>query len=432
MNDILKEIKSAVKQNRVVVAVSGGPDSMCLLYLVKKVSSKVIVAHVNHNLRKESEKEEKMVQDFCNKNNLIFETTKIESYIGNIENYARKKRYEFFEKIIKKYDAKYLLTAHHGDDLTETVLMRLIKGLDLEKLVSFKEKTKRDNYILYRPLISKTKEEILSYCKDNKIPYKIDETNSQDTYTRNRIRKYILPYLKEENSQIHQNFLKFSKSLDELEEYVEKDVKKKKKEIYKDNKIDTDKFKQINSLLKKKIVYSILKDSYKEKISLIKEKNVNDIIKILECKKPNQMIDLPLNKKLIKAYTEAYIQNKSDNKTFNYTLKDEIKLRTNHIIKVVDSSEDTSNNTLRINSKEISLPLHIRNRKNGDKIEVKGLNGFKKVKDILIDEKIPKEKRNILPIVTDDRGIIIWIPGIKKSKFDVSNSKNYDIIIRYF
>ena len=367
MNDILKEIKSAVKQNRVVVAVSGGPDSMCLLYLVKKVSSKVIVAHVNHNLRKESEKEEKMVQDFCNKNNLIFETTKIESYIGNIENYARKKRYEFFEKIIKKYDAKYLLTAHHGDDLTETVLMRLIKGLDLEKLVSFKEKTKRDNYILYRPLISKTKEEILSYCKDNKIPYKIDETNSQDTYTRNRIRKYILPYLKEENSQIHQNFLKFSKSLDELEEYVEKDVKKKKKEIYKDNKIDTDKFKQINSLLKKKIVYSILKDSYKEKISLIKEKNVNDIIKILECKKPNQMIDLPLNKKLIKAYTEAYIQNKSDNKTFNYTLKDEIKLRTNHIIKVVDSSEDTSNNTLRINSKEISLPLHIRNRKNGDK-----------------------------------------------------------------
>ena len=432
MNDILKEIKNTIKQDKVVVAVSGGPDSMCLLYLIKKVSSNVIVAHVNHNLRKESKEEEKMVQDYCNKNNIIFETTKIKTYIGNTENYARKKRYEFFEKIIEKYDAKYLLTAHHGDDLIETVLMRLIKGLDIEKLVAFKDKTKRDNYTLYRPLISKTKDEILLYCKKNEIPYKIDETNLQDTYTRNRIRKYILPHLKEENSQIHKNFLKFSRSLDEIEKYVEKDVKKIKVDIYKNNKIDIEQFKKHSLLIKKKIVYSILKENYREKIILIKEKNVDDILKMIDSLKPNQKVDLPLNKEFVKSYNEVYIQTKKENNRFNYILKDEIKLHTNHIIKVVESSKDTSNYTLKISSKDVSLPLHVRSRQNGDKIEVKGLNGTKKVKDILIDEKVPKEKRNNVPIVTDDRGIILWIPGIKKSKFDVSNSKNYDIIIRYF
>ena len=102
------------------------------------------------------------------------------------------------------------------------------------------------------------------------------------------------------------------------------------------------------------------------------------------------------------------------------------------MIKIQGETTDNSNYTLKINSKEIKMPIHIRNKQPGDKITLKGLNKSKKIKEIFINEKIPKEKRNTWPVVTDDNGQIIWLPGLKKSKFDKSNNENYDIIMRYF
>ena len=214
MNDVLEDIKKQIKTETVVVATSGGPDSMCLLNLLKQNTKlNIICAHVNHKLREESEEEATMVKDFCTSNNITYEYYEITNYKGNTENYAREKRYRFFEKILKKYNSKYLLTAHHGDDLIETILMRIIRG-NLENLVGFKKLTKRNNYYIYRPLITKTKEDILKYCKNNKIKYAVDKTNFEDTYTRNRIRKYILPELKKENKNIHKNFIKLSNKIE--------------------------------------------------------------------------------------------------------------------------------------------------------------------------------------------------------------------------
>ena len=129
MNDVLEDIKKQIKAETVVLATSGGPDSMCLLHLINKNTNfKIVCAHVNHKLREESEEEAKMIQDFCTSNNITYEYFEITNYKGNIEYYAREKRYEFFEKILKKYNSKYLLTAHHGDDLIETILMKIIRG----------------------------------------------------------------------------------------------------------------------------------------------------------------------------------------------------------------------------------------------------------------------------------------------------------------
>ena len=148
MNDVLDDIKKQVKQDTVVVATSGGPDSMCILNLLKQNTKlNIICAHVNHKLREESEIEAKMVKDYCTSNNITYEYYEITNYKGNTENYAREKRYKFFEKILKKYNSKYLLTAHHGDDLIETILMRIIRG-NLDNLVGFKKITKRDNYYI--------------------------------------------------------------------------------------------------------------------------------------------------------------------------------------------------------------------------------------------------------------------------------------------
>ena len=102
MNDVLDDIKKQVKQDTVVVATSGGPDSMCLLNLLKQNTKlNIICVHVNHKLREESEIEAKMVKDYCTSNNITYEYYEITNYKGNTENYAREKRYKFFEKILK-------------------------------------------------------------------------------------------------------------------------------------------------------------------------------------------------------------------------------------------------------------------------------------------------------------------------------------------
>ena len=432
MNDVLEDIKNQIKSKTVVVATSGGPDSMCLLHLISQNTDlKIICAHVNHKLREESEKEAQMVKNYCTSNNITYEYYELTNYKGNTEAYAREKRYKFFEKIIKKYNSKYLLTAHHGDDLVETILMKIIRG-NLDNLVGFKKLTKRNNYYIYRPLIDKTKEEILNYCKNNNIKYAIDKTNFEDTYTRNRIRKYILPELKKENKYIHNNFIKLSNKIEEYEEYINKEVDNKIKDIYKEEIINIKKLNKEEKIMKEKILYKILKTIYKEDIKLIKQKHIDQILNTFYNKKPNIIIDLPLNKIFIKEYSKAKITNKIEKKEYNYILKDEIKLPNNHTIKVIKDIEDTSNYIIKLNTKEIKLPLHIRTKKQGDKIKIKGLNGSKKIKDIFINEKIPKQKRISYPILTDDNDNVLWIPGLKKSEFDKSKTKNYDIIIKYF
>ena len=437
MNEVIKDIKKEIPNNQtIIIATSGGPDSMCLINIINTLKEekkiKIICAHVNHQLREESKEEAQMVKKYCLSNNITYEYMEINEYKGNIENYARKKRYDFFEKLIKKYNAHYILTAHHGDDLIETMLMRISRGTRYKGYIGFTKKTKRDNYIIYRPLITKTKEEIIKYLKENNIKYAIDKTNFQDKYTRNRYRKYILKPLKKENKNIHKQFLKLSETIEMYEKYIYIKVKEVKNDIYKNNKIDIKKLNEQEKIIKQKVIYEILKEKYTNDITLIKDYHIDQIIKILENKKPNMEINLPKKYIFSKEYNYGKIIKHKGVKKYNYILNKEIKLPNNHIIKIVKEDNDNSNYCLKINSKQVKTPLHIRTRKKGDKIEIKGLNGSKKIKDIFIDEKIPIKKRETYPILTDNDDNILWIPGLKKSKFDVSKTENYDIIIKYF
>ena len=194
----------------IIVGVSAGPDSMALLHmLINNTSKKIICTHINHNVRKQSNEEEAFLKKYCIDNNIIFESMKITDYKeNNFENEARKKRYEFYEKILNKYNSHTLLLAHHGDDLIETVLMKIIRGSNLEGYAGIKTYSKQKNYTIIRPLLNLTKEDIIKYNQENKIKYYIDNTNNNDKYTRNRIRLNILPLLKKENKNIHMKFLK--------------------------------------------------------------------------------------------------------------------------------------------------------------------------------------------------------------------------------
>ena len=436
MNDILDKLKKEIPNNSsIVIATSGGPDSMVLLNLLstakKEKKLKLICAHVNHKLRKESNDEAKMVKNYCEKNKIIFEYMTIDEYQGNTENYARKKRYDFFEKLIKKYSSTYLLTAHHGDDLTETIIMRIIRGSSLKGYAAFSEITEKKDYKIYRPLITKTKEELLNYAKENNIPYAIDKSNDSDEYTRNRIRKYILPKLKTENKDVHLKFLEFSQNILETENYFKEVLKKIMPNIYKNNKLNIDLFLKEEPLIQTKIVQNILKNVYQNKIDLINTKHVNIIMHALKNKKPNIQLNLPNNKRFIKAYNYAWIEDYKNIEKYNLILKSKLDLPNNHIIEIISNTSDHSNYITKLNTKDFKLPLHVRTKKNGDKIILKGSNQTKKIKDIFINEKIPIKDRKLWPILTDDNDQVIWLPGLKKTKFDREKDQNYDIIIRY-
>ena len=437
MRNVYKYIESLnIKEHDYVVcAVSGGPDSMCLLHLLielKRIKKfNIICAHINHNLRIESNDEEVFVKNYCNQNGVIFEYMKILNYDNdNFHNDARNKRYNFFEQLINKYGAKYLFTAHHGDDLMETVLMRIVRGSTINGYGGFSIISDKDNYKVVRPLITVTKQEILDYNEENGIKYAIDKSNFKDVYTRNRYRKYVLPPLKNENKDVHLKFYTFSEYMIETGNYLKKTANQACREIYVDNKLDINKFKSYEHIIQVYIIFNILQINYQENLHLINKKHVDNIITLLNSNNVNKIISLP-NKVGIKSYEHFYITDIQKKEDFNIIFDNIINLPNGKTIESVKSSNQTDNNVIYLNSKEISLPMHVRYRLNGDKIKVKNMNSYQKINNIFINEKIPKQDRDKWPIVSDNNGEIIWLPGLKKSYLDSQNSGKYDIILKY-
>ena len=157
-NFLLNEI-GITYGDTVVVGVSGGPDSMALLHLLSQLKLEIdiyiVCAHVNHNVREESESEKLFIEKYCDNNQIIFESMKIEEYgDDNFHNEARTKRYTYFDSIVKKYDAKYLITAHHGDDLMETILMRIVRGSTFKGYAGFSKILDMGSYKILRPLFT--------------------------------------------------------------------------------------------------------------------------------------------------------------------------------------------------------------------------------------------------------------------------------------
>lgn len=417
----------------IVVGVSGGPDSMALLYILNQFKNKMdlnlICAHVNHNKRIESEQEKIDLENYCKENDITFEYIKVTNWgDDNFHNEARSVRYNFFEELVMNYGAKYLMTAHQGDDLIETILMRIVRGSSIDGYSGFEKVTKRNNYYILRPLIFYTKQDIYSFAQEKGIEYREDKTNESDNYTRNRYRKYILPKLKDENKLVHKKFIKFSEELYGASNFINKYVDNLLNKYYSNYVLDITYLINEEDYILKKVIYSVLYKVYKENINEINDQNITSIMKIIRSKKPNLSIDLKNNIIAVKKYNSLEIKNKIEETDYKIKLDSTIKTRFGNI-SIIPSSNLTNNYICYLNSNEIKLPLYIRNRKQGDFIEVLGLNGKKKVKDIFIDEKINKEDRNSYPILVDSNDTILWIPGIKKSKYDRLKMGKYDIIV---
>lgn len=433
--DVLKNLNLNIKKNTyLVVGTSAGPDSMALLhYLMTNTTSPLVVAHINHNKRAISIEEEDYLSTFCKKNNIIFESTTIKEYTeNNFENEARKKRYKFYEQILNKYNTKYLFLAHHGDDLVETILMKIARGSNLKGYAGIKTISKPNNYYIIRPFLEYTKKDLINYDKENNIKYYIDESNQDTTYTRNRYRKKILPLLKEENPNIHKKFLKYSKVLLEYNTYIDETLNSIYPLIISNNILNIEKLKIHHPFLQKNLLYKFLNNYYNNQDNIIKEKHIISILNIINNPKPNLIATLPQNTNIRKTYNHLYLekQNSTNNKEYKGLFKETFTID-NITIKTLKSSSTNGNDICKLDSSKINLPLYIRNKLPGDYIETLGLNGKKKIKEIFIENKIPKNKRDNYPILVDAKDQIIWLPNLKKSKFNSQNNEFYDIILGY-
>lgn len=420
------------KDEKIIVACSGGPDSMFLLHLLKENGYSCVCAHVNHKLRKESDEEYTFLQRYCDDNDIIFEGIELTDYVtGNFEHYARNFRYSFFKSLIDKYKTDYLFTAHHGDDLIETILMRLTRGSSLKGYSGFNKMSKRDGYQVIRPLVYLTKDDILRYNEENDIPYRLDYTNDLDDYTRNRFRHNVLPFLKEEDNLVHLRFLKFSEELKDTVNYIDEMINNKMKNLYVDNSLDLNKFKLEDEYIRRKIIYNILVLLYPDDLYLVNGNHIDEILKIINSQKPNVEMMLPNNIKIIKEYEKMHFNILfDDEKFYEYTLDNEVKLKQG-TIKVLLEDDSNSNYVIRLNSKNINLPIKVRSPLKGDIMQVKNMKGHKKINDIFIDMKVEKRFRGSWPVVTDVNGVILWLPGLKKSNFDIPIDEEYDIILKY-
>lgn len=426
------------KDDVVVLGCSGGPDSMALLDLLiefrKKLNISIVCAHVNHKLRAESDDEMVWLEQFCLKHKIIFEKMIINNYgDDNFHNEARNIRYNFFEELVYKYNAKYLMTAHHGDDLVETILMRIVRGSTLGGYAGFSKLVKKKDYSIVRPLVYVTKDEILSYDKKNNIEYAVDKSNFSDKYTRNRYRKMVLPFLKEEEPNVHLKFLKYSEMLFECERFLDGESSKLYKKLYNENYIDIDKFKMLDFIIQNKIINNLLEEYYEDDLILISDVHTDLIKSLIYSNRSNSVIYLPNAVKVVKSYNKLYFERETDQiDSYEIELLDYANLPNGKNIKAIEDADSNSNFYCRLNSSDVVLPLHVRTRRDGDRMKVKGLNGSKKVKDIFIDEKVPISQRDLWPVVVDSEDKIVWLPGLKKSKFDVSKNKKCDIILRYY
>ncbi len=434
----LKEEAGIRLRDTIVLGISGGPDSMALLKLMLKLKEElnlvIVVAHVNHNVRSQSDEEEEYLRNYCNEVGVIFESIKIDSWgDDNFENEARTVRYNFFDKIVHEYNAKLLMTAHHGDDLIETILMRIVRGSTLKGYSGFSKFVYKKDYTIVRPFISTTKDTLVKYCESENVKYYIDYTNFEDVHTRNRYRKYVLPFLKEEDENVNLKFLKFSETLLLYNDYVDREMNNVINKVFKDGVLSISKFNEVEYLIQTKIIYSILEKIYGDDLFIVTNTHVRLIFDLINGSKQNSVVHLPNNVKVIRAYGEVSFNfDDEELDIYEIEINDVVNLPSGKNIIRVSDSTDNSNNVIRLNSEEVTLPLYVRTRRDGDKIEVKGMKGRKKVSDIFIDCKISARDRLIWPVVCDSKDNIVWLPGLKKSKFDVENSEKCDIILKYY
>lgn len=430
MMDILKYLKEEylirnninLQNKKVVIAVSTGVDSMVLLHtfleLQKDSDFEVICAHVNHNKRLQSMEEEKYIRSFCEERNIKLYVKSLD-FSSNVENFqkaARDLRYDFFKEVLDLEKADYLALAHHGNDNMETILMRIIRGSSLMGYSGMSEVMNFHSYNIIRPFLGILKKDILEYQNVHKIKYYEDESNAKDLYTRNRIRKDVIPGLLLEGENVNSKFLEFSKTIKQAcselnkirDDFINEKIEKTDRYISFSKKD----LLSLSKYMQNEVVFEILKPCN------LGQNNIDEIFKLINSNKANIEVVYKKNLSFVKEYDKIYFffeELKKTDGNYSVIINGLGEYQINDTISIIVTKKSanyiTNMNSLWYNIDK--LPIIVRSRKPSDKIKLS--NGYKKVKDLLIDLKIGiLQRKNVLVVENRDNEILAVL-GIKKS-----------------
>lgn len=403
---IKDNIKNFIKKHNlsgtIIVAFSGGYDSMCLLDILNKLGEKLVAVHLNHNWRgKESLKEAENCENFAKSRGIQYYSEILPDSIEKTETAAREARYDFFRRCAKKFNSKIVFTAHNFDDNAETVLYRIIRGTGTIGLQGIAEK--RD--IFYRPLLNTQRTEIEKYCKDNNLNPNNDSSNSNTKYKRNFIRHKIIPLLKEINPHITEALNSLSKIAYEDNSLIYNYLPK--------NLIEASEIEQ------KRLIYKILNENNldydREKIE-----NIQKFIQENKNSKSGKRISLTDNLWLYVNNKKAEIISKTEKNTEEINISKCGKYKFEDYIfsiekynKDIEKFPNDKEFKAYISVDEINFTL--RHRKDGDKIQPLGSLGSQKLKKYLNEKKIPQHEKDKLIFLCKDNEIL-WAAGIGLSE----------------
>ncbi|WP_028891318.1 tRNA lysidine(34) synthetase TilS [Tenacibaculum sp. 47A_GOM-205m] len=408
---------SFLKGKKLLIAISGGVDSVVLTHLLHQLKFDISLAHCNFQLRsEESDKDEEFVKNLGKKLNLNTYTIRFNTNEYAVNNKlstqlaARELRYSWFEKLSNEHSFSHLLTAHHADDNLETFLINLSRGTGLEGLTGIPP----INGSIVRPLLVFSREEILNYAKQNNIEWREDESNSEIKYLRNKIRHQVTPILKELNASVLKNFNKTIDHLKESQQIIDDKIEEVAHEIITKEgdllKINIEKLLKLSN--PKPYLYQLLKP--------YEFKEWNDVYNLIYAQSGKQI--LTKNYTLLKDRDFLLLlrtSEKSSNEEEVYTIREENKEITAPIrllLKRVQKKTDTDQKSIYVDNELLSYPLKLRRWNSGDFFYPAGMLGKKKISKYFKDEKISIINKNKIWLLCSSKNEIIWIIGKRQDR----------------
>lgn len=448
--DLIKKIKKNISENsiidekdRILVGLSGGPDSIFLLYILHNYfNNQLIITHINHKLRGvDSDLDEKFVRTISQKLKIplyvIREDVKKLSNENkkSIEEVGREVRFSFFDKTLKVENFNKIALGHNLDDNVETILINFIKGSGTKGLIGIPEK--RDNII--HPIINIKKEEILKFLEENKIEYRVDKTNFEIDFLRNKVRNYLLPIIEKEfNKNFKEKILSLSNILKVEDRFLDNLVENIKNDLieFEDDfiKIDNKKFQKLDLSLKRRLIRKAI-DYFNRDLREYPLEHIDKVIS-LENKKTGKEIELPFNLIAVKDKNKIIIEKKGvEIPNFYIEIPDiglyELAGMKIELTLVEKISKVKNIFTSFFDYDKIEFPIKFRKPKFGEKFKPLGLKEEKKIQDFFVDNGIPKSVRWNLPILLDKKDDILWIVGVRISDdYKVTNLTKRVICIK--
>lgn len=441
---VLTFIKSEQLVNsgdRLLIACSGGVDSMALLHFFDQYKQllhiELYVVHVDHMLRKEqSAGDRKFVEDFCASRNIRCFSTAIpipsilKEYGGNSQAVCRQERYGYFADVMREHNIKTLVTAHHADDQLESMLMALAKSGSVKGMLGIKVNRRFDIGRVIRPFLMVTKEEIREYLKKDGLDYREDPSNAKDDYTRNRFRHHIVPLLKTENKAVAQHAVQLALHLAQDDEYLQEVaqhafdrlVTKKGGNCY---EVEIHPFISEPLALQRRLILILLNYIYNDTSTFQRHALCTSILNLFQTQSGNAMLNLPHSFLASRQYGKVLFHQAQEKEPFvpceltvnkwNEIMDLRVYIGEPSQMTALQSDEAQA---FYCSADKVSFPLRVRTREEGDRIQLPGMSMPKRLSRLFIDEKVPLAKRDEWPLLVDVHNDILAVLGLRvSSKF---------------